>query len=169
MNGPRQNCLLGILLLLTCRTCLAQSPDEIRQLWDGNMRPDAEVKAITNADKLFPTRVVSRGKEVRPLPVADSPLKNVHFEVAGKQYDLFDYLAVNRVAGLLILKDGKAVYEDYELGIGPESYWLSFSMAKSVSSTLIGAAVQDGYISSLDDPVTKYLPALKNGAYEGAR
>ncbi len=59
-------------------------------------------------------------------------------------YDLFDYLADNRVAGLLILKDGKVVFEDYELGAGPDSRWISFSMAKSVSSTLVGAALQAG-------------------------
>ena len=167
MNHRPSKYLLGIFLLLTGHITLGQSPDEIRQVWDGNMRPDAEVKAFINSDKLFPVRVVSRGKEIRPLPVAEVPLKNVHFEANGKPYDLFDYLAVNRVAGLLILKDGKVALEDYELGLGSDTYWPSFSMAKSVSSTLIGAAVQDGYITSLDDPVTKYLPALKDGAYEG--
>jgi len=48
----------------------------------------------------------------------------VQFEAGGKKYDLFDYLALNRVAGLLILKNGEVVREDYELGIGPETHWL---------------------------------------------
>ena len=138
-----------------------------RQVFDGAMRPDVEVRTFAHSDELFPVRVVERGSAVRKLPVARTPLENVHFEASGEHYDLFDYLALNRVAGLLILKNGEVVLEDYELGIGPETHWPSYSMAKSATSTLIGAALQDGSISSLDDPVTKYVPALKGGAYEG--
>jgi CubicO group peptidase (beta-lactamase class C family) len=79
---------------------------------------------------------------------------------------LYDYLAYDRVAGLLILKDGKVVLEDYELGASPETRWISFSMAKSVSSTLVGAAILQGLITSIDDPVTKYVPGLKGGVYD---
>jgi len=131
------------------------------------MAPDVEVKTFAHSDELFPVRAVERGSTVRKLPAAKSTLKNVQFEAGGRRYDLFDYLALNRVAGLLILKNGEVVLEDYELGIAPETHWPSFSMAKSASSTLVGAALQDGSIASLDDPVTKYVPSLKGGAYEG--
>jgi CubicO group peptidase (beta-lactamase class C family) len=67
----------------------------------------------------------------------------------------------------LVLKDGEIAFEDYELGVGPDTHWASFSMAKSVTSTLVGAALADGLISSLDDPVVRYVPALRGGAYEG--
>jgi CubicO group peptidase (beta-lactamase class C family) len=80
---------------------------------------------------------------------------------------LYDYLADNRVAGILVLKNGEIVFEDYELGIGPDTHWISFSMAKSITSTLAGAALADGSISSLDDLVVKYVPTLKGSAYEG--
>jgi len=138
-----------------------------RQVYDGTMRPDLEVKTFAHINQLFPVRVVERGSTPRALPKAKTPLNNVHFEASGKPYDLFDYLALNRVVGLLIVKNGQVVLEDYELGTGPETRWPSYSMAKSVSSTLIGAALQDGSIGSLDDPVTKYVPLLKGGAYEG--
>jgi CubicO group peptidase (beta-lactamase class C family) len=91
----------------------------------------------------------------------------VQFEVDGKKYDLFDYLTLNRVSGLLVLKNGEVALEDYELGARPETRWASFSMAKSISSTLVGAALEDGLISSLDDPLTKYVPAFKGSAYDG--
>src|SRR6516162_7947189 len=145
----------------------AQGMAGVPQVYDGTMRPDVEVKTFEHSDELFPARVVERGSRTRKLPKAKSPLKNVYFEVGGKHYDLFDYLALNRVAGLVIMKNGEVVLEDYELGTGPETRWPSYSMAKSVSSTLIGAALFDGSIASLDDPVTKYVPVLKGGAYEG--
>jgi CubicO group peptidase (beta-lactamase class C family) len=125
-----------------------------------------EVKTFEHIDELFPVRIVERGNTARKLPEAKASFKNLYFEISGRRYDLFDYLALNRVAGLLILKNGKVVLEDYELGTGPATHWPSYSMAKSVSSTLIGAALLDGSIGSLDDPVTKYVPELKGGAYE---
>lgn len=91
----------------------------------------------------------------------------MHFESAGKNCDLFDYLAYNRVAGLLVLKDGRIALEDYELGAGPATRWASFSMAKSVSSTLVAVALKQRLISSIDDPVTRYVPLLQGSAYEG--
>jgi len=148
-------------------TCVAQEMAGPREVFDGAMTPDLEVRTFSHSDELFPVRAVERGKNVRELPKAKMPLKNVRFEAGRKHYDLFDYLALNRVAGLLILKNGEVVLEDYELGIGPETHWPSYSMAKSATSTLIGAALLDGSISSLDDPVTQYVPALKGGAYEG--
>jgi CubicO group peptidase (beta-lactamase class C family) len=152
-------------LLVTA--CSAQEIAGPRQVYDGAMRPDVEVKTFSHSDQLFPVRVVKRGTTVRNLPAARTQLQDVRFEIGGKHYDLFDYLALNRVAGLLILKNGEVVLEDYELGIGPETLWPSYSMAKSASSTLVGAALQEGLIENLDEPVTKYVPSLKGGAYEG--
>jgi Beta-lactamase len=110
---------------------------------------------LKHGDLLFPVRVIQHGLDVHPLPVRQELIANLRFEVNGKKYDLFDYLALNRVAGLLILKNGAVVREDYEFGAGPNTHWPSFSMAKSITSTLIGAALLDGKIPSLDDPVTK--------------
>jgi CubicO group peptidase (beta-lactamase class C family) len=72
-----------------------------------------------------------------------------------------------RASGILVLKDGKIILERYGLGRGPDDRWTSFSVAKSVTSTLIGAAIRDGKIHSLDDPVTRYISELKGSAYEG--
>jgi CubicO group peptidase (beta-lactamase class C family) len=68
---------------------------------------------------------------------------------------------------MLVLKDGEIAFEDYELGVGPDTHWISFSMAKSITSTLVGVAVADGSISSLDDAVVRYVPELKGSAYDG--
>ena len=67
----------------------------------------------------------------------------------------------------MVLKDGKIVFEDYGLGFGPSGRWTSFSVAKSFTSTLLGAAIKDGFIESIDTPVTQIIPALAGTAYEG--
>ena len=136
-----------------------------RQVFDGTMLPKVEVLTFEHSDTLFPVARVLRGPGVRPLPAAQQQLDNVHFQSRGAARDLFDYLADNRVAGLLVLKDGKIAFEDYELGAGPETRWISFSMAKSMASTMVGAAVKQGLITSLDDPLTRYLPQLASGPY----
>ena len=156
----------GIILLLCCAPALAQQLAGPRQVFDGKMLPAVEVATFEHSDTLFAVNKVLRKGPVRPLPAAPAKLKEIHFTSDGHEYDLFDYLAYNRVAGLLVLKDGKVVMEDYELGVGPNSRWPSFSIAKSISSTLVGAAVQQGLIGSLDDPLVRYVPQLKGGAYE---
>lgn len=76
------------------------------------------------------------------------------------------YLAKQRAAGIVILQDGQIRFEKYGLGFGPAGRWTSFSVAKSFTSTLVGAAIQDGYIKSLDDKVSQYIPGLKGSAYD---
>lgn len=80
--------------------------------------------------------------------------------------DMDAYMARQRNAGLIILHDGKIRFEKYALGYGPEGRWTSFSVAKSLTSTLVGAAVKDGYIKSLDDKVSAYIPGLRGSSYD---
>ncbi|MXO73757.1 serine hydrolase [Altererythrobacter aerius] len=80
---------------------------------------------------------------------------------------LDSYLATSNAAGIMVLQDGRVRYEKYGLGFAPEGRWTSFSVAKSFTSTLLGAAVNDGFIATLDDPVTRYLPGLAGTAYDG--
>lgn len=80
---------------------------------------------------------------------------------------LREYMAKSNAAGALVLEDGKVRFEEYALDFGPDQRWTSFSVAKSFTSTLMGAAVADGFIGSMDDPVTMYIPELEGSAYEG--
>jgi CubicO group peptidase (beta-lactamase class C family) len=83
------------------------------------------------------------------------------------QAEIKALMAKSNTAGVMVLVDGKVAFEHYGLGMGPQDRWTSFSVAKSFTSTLLGAAVKDGLIKSLDDPVTKYIPGLAGSAYEG--
>lgn len=89
------------------------------------------------------------------------------FSTGGEKEKALEYfLTEQNVAGLLILVDGKIRLERYALGHSESDLWSSLSVAKSVTSTLVGAAIKDGYIKSVDDYVTDYLPDLKGSAYE---
>ncbi|MEO1920623.1 serine hydrolase domain-containing protein [Blastomonas marina] len=77
------------------------------------------------------------------------------------------YLGTNGTAGIMVLQDGQVRYENYALGMTPTDRWTSFSVAKSFTSTLLGAAIADGAIASVDDPVTRYVPGLADTAYDG--
>jgi CubicO group peptidase (beta-lactamase class C family) len=136
-------------------------------MYDGTLYPDIQVRTFRNIDRLFPTRVVKRGNQVYPLPKSDAPLKGVEFTSGGKKFDMYDYMSLNRVSGLLVIKNGKIAFERYELGNTETTRWMSMSVVKSMSSTLVGAAIKDGYIKSINDPITVYLPKLAGSAYEG--
>ena len=71
------------------------------------------------------------------------------------------------VTALVVLKDGQIIFEEYYLGTSAQDLRISWSVAKSFLSALFGVLVSEGAISSLDDPVTKYVPALIGGAYDG--
>ena len=77
------------------------------------------------------------------------------------------FMQAQQVAGLMVIKDGKIVLERYGLGLKPTDRWTSFSVAKSFTSTLVGAAIRDGKIGSLQDPVTAYIPELVGSGYDG--
>jgi CubicO group peptidase (beta-lactamase class C family) len=110
-------------------------------------------------EKAFPGHVVKAGTKVRLLPNG-KPLPIAEADVKGGMADL-------NVAGLIVVQDGKVRLERYGLGFGPQGRWTSFSVAKSFTSTLVGAAIRDGYIKSIDDPVTRYIPDLAGGGYDG--
>ena len=178
---PKKPLLLSVTLLfaLWLPACNSQEAPEtayrhasepigtVRQVYDGQLYPDLQVNTFRNIDRLFPTRVVKRGDTVYPLPPADSELQNFQFESAGKVYDLYDYLSLNRVSGTIVIKDGEVLFEKYFLGNDETTRWMSMSVVKSITATLVGMAIRDGYISSIDDPVTEYLDELKGSAYEG--
>lgn len=111
-------------------------------------------------EQWFAGHEVPAASKVRALPkgAALSP---------ALQADLKALMASSGAAGIMVLEDGKVRFEEYGLGLKPADRWTSFSVAKSFTSTLLGAAVKDGFITSLDDPVTQYIPGLTGSAYDG--
>lgn len=120
----------------------------------------------TRADRFRRMEDFFPGHEAAAAPVARKLLAGAAYDTATVGA-LDAYLASSNAAGIMVLQDGRVRYEKYALGFGPEGRWTSFSVAKSFTSTLLGAAVKDGFIASMDDPVTRYLPRLAGTAYEG--
>ena len=111
-----------------------------------------------------PVRAVARGADVMALPEAAAP-PAIRYRWRNIGYTLDDYLERRRVTGLLILKNGQVVAERYRYARTPDARFLSFSMAKSVTSLLVGIALDKGLIASLDDPASRYVKDLEGSAY----
>ncbi len=139
------------------RALIAHLPTDRNVLFWSVEQRDAAFRAMDALPILAKTRVIKTGDEPYPLPVGDPIAISTNID---------KYMAQQRTAGLVILVDGKVVLEKYGLGFGPEGKWTSFSVAKSLTSTMVGAAVKDGYIKSLDDKVTDYIGGLKGSAYD---
>jgi CubicO group peptidase (beta-lactamase class C family) len=130
---------------------------------------------ITNRDSLSTNvsnwnekeRKVLKGSNVHEL---SQGMPIAAFSAGGeKENELNDFITEQKVAGLLILQDGKIRLERYALGHSKSNRWSSLSVAKSVTSTLVGVAIRDGYIKSVDDYVTDYIPELKGSAYDSVK
>ena len=122
------------------------------------------VGMVSGFDQMWPARKVARGAQVRALKrVGVEPAIRYRFQ--GQDSALDDYLARNRATGLLILKDDTILAERYQYERKPEHRMTSYSMAKTVVAMLVGLAVSDGTITSLDDRADKYVPALKDSPY----
>jgi CubicO group peptidase (beta-lactamase class C family) len=124
--------------------------------WTAPQR-DAAFRALDRIALLAKWRVIEAPATPSALPQGP-PLK--------LPLDVDTYMAGQRSAALLILHDGKLRLERYGLDFDAQGRWTSFSVAKSFTSTLLGAAVRDGYIQSLDDKVSRYLPQMKGSAYD---
>jgi CubicO group peptidase (beta-lactamase class C family) len=154
----RKLVLAGALLLSACDSdtvnLVANLPKDQNVLFWTQDQRDAAFRAM---DKLVDTHDVKAGGPVYALPPGN-PIK--------LDLNVDDYMKSQRNAGLIIVQGGKVRFEKYALGFDSKGRWTSFSVAKSLTSTMIGAAVKDGYIKSLDDKVTAYMPDLKGSAYD---
>ena len=128
--------------------------------------PEQQVAGYRNMAKISYTRLIKAGENVLELPEEMVDLGPVMVRTEDAEMTVDDYFVRQNVAGLLVLKDGKIAYERYGLGNDQNSRWISFSVAKSVVSMMVGVAIRDGYIESVDEMATNYLPRLKGSSYD---
>jgi len=130
---------------------------------------DANINALTfgNMDQLFTTRTVAHAGPAWPLPRADHAL-DFTYDYKGARYTPEQFLDRTYTNALLVMKDGRIVSEIYRNNTNDRTRFMGWSMTKSITSILIGCALAEGRIRSLDDQITTYLPELKGGGYDGA-
>lgn len=152
LNSPMLSVAGLVILLSLGSSTLAQKtskPDSLSKKASQWKQEERVVRKGSNLYKLSPG-----------LPIAA-------FSKGGeKEKQLEDFIRDQKVAGFLVLQDGKIRLERYALGHNESNRWSSLSVAKSVTSTLVGVAIKDGYIKTVDDYVTNYIPYLKGSAYD---
>jgi CubicO group peptidase (beta-lactamase class C family) len=141
-------------------------PPAVQQLRRAMLDPEVNSLTFHNMDELFHTRTVARSGPVWPLPRADHAL-DFSYTYQGQAYTSDQFLERTYTNALLVMKDGKIVSEIYRNNTNAATRFMAFSMTKSVTSILIGCAIEEKRIRSIDDPITQYLPELKTGAYNG--
>jgi CubicO group peptidase (beta-lactamase class C family) len=163
---------IGLLLAVTALAIGTASAQQSLRPGTPHMfswTPEQQAEWYPAIETVYRSATVKRGDYVHPLPKADRTLTVGYRWKGGDYWRLDDHLTAYHVSGLMVVKDGKVLLERYGLGRKPEDRWISFSVTKSITSTLVGAAIQDGKIRSLDDPVTQYVPHLAGSAYEGVK
>jgi CubicO group peptidase (beta-lactamase class C family) len=119
-----------------------------------------------NMEEIFPTRRIAAGDA--PSPLLTGPTPNIHYQFDHATRSIADFVKRTDTTGLLILRGDKVLFEGYYQGADSGNLFMSFSAGKSFVSTLVGIALGEGKIKSLDDPIIRYLPELKASAYETA-
>ncbi|WP_417711031.1 serine hydrolase domain-containing protein [Roseibium aggregatum] len=128
--------------------------------------PTLNFLTFQHMDQMFATRTVAAAENAKALPSKPISLEG-EYEIDGKKLSLEEALESTSTNALVVVKDGNVVFEAYRNGSDENTRFLTFSVAKSYVSTLIGLALADGSIKSLDDKVTDYLPEMKGSGYDG--
>lgn len=122
----------------------------------------------------FPVRFVKAGGDVVRFDPALATRTIDGFESDVQDADAPDrtlrtLLEDSDTTSFIVIRDGELLYEEYLNGSSRETIHTSFSVAKSFMATLVGIAAAEGSISSLDDPITEYLPelALRDSRFSG--
>ncbi|CAA0118151.1 6-aminohexanoate-dimer hydrolase [Halioglobus japonicus] len=139
------------------RNILANLPTDRDVLFWTVPQRDALFRALDLVPIISEARIIKAGDNPYPLPPGEPITIATDFDA---------YMDEQRTAALIIVQDGKVRLEKYGLDFDASGRWTSFSVAKSFTSTLVGAAIRDGYIKSIDDKVSDYIPDLKGSVYD---
>jgi len=113
------------------------------------------------------TSPIKAAENTYTFETSEFNLPNSFINPNGLDVNLQDALKHYNTDGLIVLKDGVMLYENYWNGNDATSQHISWSVAKSFLSALVGIALDDGLIDSIEDPITKYLDDFYGTGYEG--
>ncbi|WP_437921368.1 serine hydrolase domain-containing protein [Sphingobacterium sp. LRF_L2] len=116
--------------------------------------------------KIFPYREISKSTNPFIFPQAKTPKIPKNITIEGQQQSFDSYLTQNHTVAFIAIQHDSIQYEKYFDDYVDSSIVASFSMAKSITSLLIGIAIDDGHIQSVEEPITNYIPELKSNGFE---
>jgi CubicO group peptidase (beta-lactamase class C family) len=174
MSAPsKKTGLLSLVFLLSGAAAFAAPDEDLLGKADGYplcpfqlapVEPRCMVGLLSNFDKAVPARTVAKGTAPRELKRAEKA-PELRYTHQGQPSDVESFLGRNRNTGLLVMKGDTILVERYQYERKPEHRFQSYSMAKTVVAMLVGIALQEKAISSIDDKAEKYLPVLKDHPY----
>ncbi len=121
---------------------------------------EEKLNRFGNMHRLFPSIAIPASAEAKPLTKAD-----VWFQDETQQQAISSYMQDNQLTGLLVWQDGHIRLERYAAPLKADGVWTSFSVAKSITSMLLGVALKQGDIQHLDDKLKTYVPELAGYDY----
>jgi CubicO group peptidase (beta-lactamase class C family) len=126
-----------------------------------------QVDRFRHMNRIFPVRVFHRAGPVYEIPPGHKIELPATYRFAGKTFSTQQFLAAVDTTGLIVIRDGKILHEEYWRGNNQNTRWISWSVGKSFISALVGIAVAEGKIQSINAPLTRYAPELKGSGYDG--
>jgi CubicO group peptidase (beta-lactamase class C family) len=121
------------------------------------------VGSQSHQDEIFPSRPVRRA--ATPSALARAPEPALRYDYQGRTFTLDEYMARNPATGLLVARDDTIFVERYQYARTDRDRFTSWSMAKTITSMLVGIAIDEGRMGSVDDQAATYVPALAGTEY----
>lgn len=162
-------CIVVAIAIATVAIFGVANRQMLRRLWLNVTiwMPGDHVEDLRTFDEIMPCKTIRRAgpvfefaRERRDLPAS--------YEYKGETRALVDFLERTDTTGFIVIQDDTILFEEYYRGNGPDTLWMTFSASKAYVSALVGIALEEGLISDLNDPLTKYAPVLKGSGFDGA-
>lgn len=161
--------VLFLFILLSVSSCRQGFDDPVFEARRNVAAKELSAQNFQRVDELFSVAPVMPSDHFSDLPNAYQNLDSLVVTVAGDEMSLTEALRQTHTNALLVMKDGHVVYEKYFNGSSEETRFIGWSMSKSITSILVGIALEEGAIHSLDDKVSNYLPNLKSTVFADVR
>ena len=116
---------------------------------------------------LLPTKKMAASASPYQFPDGSAYTLPQTYAFDGGRRSVEAFLADTDTSALLILKDGRVRFESYRLTGGRGVQWISWSVAKSFVSALVGIAVDEGHIGNIQDAISNYIAVEPGSAYDG--
>jgi CubicO group peptidase (beta-lactamase class C family) len=160
---------LSVLAALTSTGCSTEPVRAVRRVeFVRTLFKDRDhVADFRNMKAYFPAALVRASGSPSVLEQGTSVDLPTSFDFRGTRIDTAAFLALTDTTGLIVIKNDKIVFEHYFRGTDAHTRTVGWSLSKSFLSALMGIAVSEGKIQSINDPVIRYAPELSGSAYDG--